>query len=391
MKRFTYANVAATTALVVAIGLTPAGAHVTDSISHLWDDHIEPKISTPGKINAKANPVHWTKLKGVPMGLADGKDAAAPKNVVRYDRIKVVSGNGTPTQNGAKLVAALNAANGATVDKPRLIYLEPGTFELSDTLTMRQYVDIAGSGRRASRIYMDESSTAGSVIDMTSNTTLRDLRVHRTEAPAHGPNDPMPIAVKAPFGHSSMRLERVNVEIDATVPQGQDPIGVQGVRSEADTLLEDVEVIATTDDGDAIAVYSGGALDISNSSMNAQGAFEAYGVNAVWASDNATVTVSDSLLTAFGGGPIAARASHTGALYVKDSFINGGIWGAGNQGSGPLDIRHSKVYGGSNAVATNGGPVRVAFSELENGTFGAVICASNVNQGLVYFETNCPT
>ena len=35
-------------------------------------------LSSPGTINADSNPVHWTKLKGVPAGFADGTDDVGP-------------------------------------------------------------------------------------------------------------------------------------------------------------------------------------------------------------------------------------------------------------------------------------------------------------------------
>ena len=75
VRRANYANITATLALALALGMTPAGAHVTDEFSHLWGEHIKPKLATSGTINQSSNPVHWTKLKGVPAGFADGADA----------------------------------------------------------------------------------------------------------------------------------------------------------------------------------------------------------------------------------------------------------------------------------------------------------------------------
>jgi hypothetical protein len=59
---------------VAALLLSPAGAHVTGSVRHLWRQHVKPKLSTPGSLNAPANPVDWTRLKGVPGDFADGVD-----------------------------------------------------------------------------------------------------------------------------------------------------------------------------------------------------------------------------------------------------------------------------------------------------------------------------
>lgn len=54
--------------------ITPAGAHITDSFTHLFNKHIKPKLANPGTINDAGNPVDWTKLKSVPADFADGVD-----------------------------------------------------------------------------------------------------------------------------------------------------------------------------------------------------------------------------------------------------------------------------------------------------------------------------
>lgn len=60
--------------VIGALMISPAGAHVTNSFSHLYNTHIKPKLANPGTINAANNPVDWTKLKGVPADFADGVD-----------------------------------------------------------------------------------------------------------------------------------------------------------------------------------------------------------------------------------------------------------------------------------------------------------------------------
>lgn len=47
-------------------------AHDNGTTSHLWD-HFK-ALKQPGTINSDTNPVDWTKLKGVPAGIADGRD-----------------------------------------------------------------------------------------------------------------------------------------------------------------------------------------------------------------------------------------------------------------------------------------------------------------------------
>ena len=391
MKRFTYANVIATLGFVIAVGLTPAGAHVTDSFSHLWDNHIKPELSQPGSINKPANPVHWTKLKGVPKGIADGKDAAAPKNVVRYDRIKVVSGNLTPTQNGIKLMNALGASKGATAQKPRLIQLEPGTFEIANMLEMLPYVDIAGSGRRASTILMGDSSPADTVISMASDTTLRDLTVKRFSLSPGAEQ----IGVLAPMGSQNASLERVNVTVDVEVASGGDPTVAYGVRAAGPIALQEADIEATANFGDAIAVFSTGQGEINDTDLTAEGfpgGPEPYGVNGLWVSQGGGVEVTDTLIEAIGPDATGVLASHGGVAFLGDSRIIGQAYGARTSDNSTLDIRASALGGGTEGVfKAPGGSVEVSFSQVSGGTSGTVACASNTNETLVYFPTTCPT
>jgi len=62
-------------AVVIAAALVaPAGAHKGGS--HIFKKHVLPKLQNPGTINSPNNPVDWTRLKGVPAGIADGVDDA---------------------------------------------------------------------------------------------------------------------------------------------------------------------------------------------------------------------------------------------------------------------------------------------------------------------------
>jgi hypothetical protein len=75
---FGWVALARSVSIGVAIGIlmlaawSPAGAHDNGTTAHLWN-HIQ-KMGEAGTINDSGNPVHWTKLKGVPSTIADGVD-----------------------------------------------------------------------------------------------------------------------------------------------------------------------------------------------------------------------------------------------------------------------------------------------------------------------------
>jgi hypothetical protein len=60
--------------LVVALLMAPVEAHLKNGTRHVWKAHIKPKLAKEGTINKPKNPVHWTRLKGVPAGFEDGID-----------------------------------------------------------------------------------------------------------------------------------------------------------------------------------------------------------------------------------------------------------------------------------------------------------------------------
>jgi hypothetical protein len=112
--------------------------------------------------------------------LLDGKSAtdfaAACKRTV------VVSPTGTDTENGQALLNALNGITDASATKKYLIYIEPGTYDLSSgTLQMKQHVDIQGAGELNTIITSVASSecTTGTLAGAT-NAELRFLTVRNT-------------------------------------------------------------------------------------------------------------------------------------------------------------------------------------------------------------------
>lgn len=61
---------------ILALGalLAPAGAGASDDFGVRFDKQVNKKLSKAGIINTATNPLHWTKLKGVPDVFADGAD-----------------------------------------------------------------------------------------------------------------------------------------------------------------------------------------------------------------------------------------------------------------------------------------------------------------------------
>lgn len=98
---------------------------------------------------------------------------------VTYAQTVVVSPDPAgATASGTALIAALAAITDAASDKPYLLKVEPGTFDLgSSSLPMKTYVDLEGSGQRATVI--KSTNGTGTVIG-ADFVALRALTIANT-------------------------------------------------------------------------------------------------------------------------------------------------------------------------------------------------------------------
>src|SRR5690348_10773809 len=96
----------------------------------------------------------------LPLGVTVQQLNFSPSSVVRYSHTFQIGSGGTPTQNGAALLAARDVISNSkpSVSNPYLIKLEPGSYDLGNqNLVLLPFVDLEGSGEGVTII----SSTIG--------------------------------------------------------------------------------------------------------------------------------------------------------------------------------------------------------------------------------------
>lgn len=102
-----------------------------------------------------------------------------------YVRTVVVSPVGTDQENGSALLNALAGITDASSSNSYLIKIEPGNYDIGyDSINMKQYVDIEGSGENTTTIIGangDISSYQG-VINGANNAEIRWLKVTGTQS-----------------------------------------------------------------------------------------------------------------------------------------------------------------------------------------------------------------
>lgn len=257
----------------------------------------------------------------------------------KLTRIVVVSPVGSATDNGNALLAALAAITTSSCSNPFLLKLEPGVYDLgSNHLTLKECIDVEGSGEQTTTIQASGSASAntGAVVG-ASNTELRHLTVRSTGG----------TAAVAIHSNATLRLSHVTALASGASSQNFAIVyrNVQGADISS--------VIAEARDGsDARAVYNQNTPLFMNNVRAA--ATNATTNTAVYNESSAAVmTVVDAVANGggdargiFNSGNAATPLIHGGSVFAALGMRNYGIYNIG--GSGPLVTNvNVSVFGGN--------------------------------------------
>lgn len=142
-------------------------------------------------------------------------------------------------------VAAVNSINDATFENPYVVVIGPGLYELSQTLQMKAYVDIVGSGINTTILQGAFSGTstsdlASTVVSGAPGASISDLAIVNNGGP-----QAVSIAIAKPGGNvSNVRLEARN---------GNALYGLYG--NSVSPKLEDLTVKISNGSGNQYGIY----------------------------------------------------------------------------------------------------------------------------------------
>ena len=115
------------------------------------------------------------------LAVAQDRVVVIPLNSAKeLNHVVTVSATGGDFTNP---VAAVNSITDASAAKPYLVMIGPGVYTLTQTLVMKPFVTISGSGRNATTLTGAISlgnATNSAVISGADNATLRGLTVENT-------------------------------------------------------------------------------------------------------------------------------------------------------------------------------------------------------------------
>ena len=226
----------------------------------------------------------------------------ADNDSAHYVRTVVVSPAGTGVQNGQALLNALSGITGATETNPYVLKIEPGVYDLgTQSLSMKPYVDIEGSGERATKV--TAMSGYRGTVQGANNAELRLLTV---ESVGTGTGH----ATSIYNDSASPRL----ILVTATASGATQNTGVDNMNSSP--LMTNVTITA-----------SGGSNSVG-----------------VW-NDNSSPVMTNVIATASAGGTSSGVVNIDSSPVIKHSTLKGGAQAITQYGAGTPKVVNSQLDG----------------------------------------------
>ena len=343
-----------------------------------------------------ASKAPWTGLTGVPAGFADGVD-----NGSVYQNVRVVAKSGG---DFTSIQAALDSITDASAANPYLIHIAPGVY--SETVTMKAYVDIEGSGELNTKITQVGSAVFTGTVLGANNAELRFLTVENTggfaTAVAIYNNGASPrlthiSAIASGGGTSTTGVSNTNDSspsmTNVSVSASGTKFNIYGVSNNASSpTMTDVSVSA-----------SGGAHNygVSNSnassptmtdvSVSVSGGSYNYGVSNAASSPTMTdvsVSVSGGTTSNYGlYNSGSSPAIHNSVISASGGTNNYGVY---NSVSSPT-INNGVITGSTATISNSSSTTHVGASQLIGGAVigGGMTCVGVYNGSYVALNATC--
>jgi hypothetical protein len=382
MRKNRAAIVLSASALVVAVlGQTPIGNAAVGAV----------RVALFAQNSARVNDIQASR-KPVPGRLLalDGSgrfpsSVLPARSTSDYTHTVIVHPDKDPVVAGELLLQAVAHISNPSASNPYLVKVEPGIYDVgTDSLFMRPFVDLEGSGQGITTITSIVSTGLGTVVG-ADNSEVRFLTVKNTGAPGQ--------QIVALFSERSSP-SYTHVRVLASGGSENQAIHI----SNGAPVLDHV-VASASGGGTAIGVANfNGALIVSNSTF---GAADAAGANTgLLSTFGGTVRATDSTMTGSGGEIASGLKTNNGVHTMTNMTLSGsgaptsyGIFNGWRFASPVVNVHQSRVSGGTNSVFSAGGPVKLGASQLTGPTtttfHGTVTCVASYNENYVALTPAC--
>lgn len=297
----------------------------------------------------------------------------------------IVSPGSDPIEAGRTLREVVDGITDPSASNAYLVKVEPGVYDLeANSLLMRPYVDVEGSGEGITTITSALSTGSGTVVG-ADNSELRYLTVENTGEAGQ--------QVVAIFTEStSPRLSHVTARASGGAEN-------YGVHTSNGTPVLSYVTASATGGGQSFGVANyNSVMTVLDSTFSAA---DAAGFNAGFVTTyGGSNRVNSSTITASGGAIAIGIRAYNGTHTLTNTTVSAtgsnqttGIL-LGQKASAPtMNILQSRVSGQTNSIYSIGGALKVGSSQLTGpaGTFdiGTMICAASFDGAYNPLSSGC--
>ncbi len=362
---------------------------------------------------------------------------AAGKNA---KRTVLVSPKSTETASGTALLNALSKISDASATNPYLIIIEPGIYDIgANSLQMKSYVDVQGSGENVTKITGNIDNFDSGVLMGANNMEIRFLTVENTGdesssiAVSNSSSSPLITNVTAIASGGMTNIGIINnnatptmtnvtaiatggtgynngvkniysspimTNVRATSTGGTHSTGVDNVFSSSPVMNG---VIATasegTDRNKGVNNWNSSSPIMNDVEASGSGGSFNYGV---YISSQSYPKITDVTAMATGGGSLNAGIANSGSeegLYTTITNVivtaSGGMqnYGVYSGQSSAIKINNSVITGTQNSIGV--APDGIAYignTRLEGdvSATGPCTCAGVYDENYVFYPDTCP-
>lgn len=301
-----------------------------------------------------------------------------------YTRTIVVHPDPDTTKAGTELRNVVARITDNSAGNPYLVKIEPGIYDLAvNSLVMKPYVDVEGSGEGVTTITSADSSGAGTVVG-ASNAELRYLTVRNNGSGQQS------VAIFAQT--TSPRFTHVTA-----ISSGSSENYALHV-SNGSAVLTNVTATAS---GGATAIALANLGGATSASSSAFAASDATGlVVGVLTASGGSMKLQNSTLTASGGSIAMGFRAYNSSQTLTNVTVSGsgsglsyGINSGWKSQTPSVQVNQSRVSGQTNSVYAVGGSVRVGASQLggtvETLNAGTIACAASYSSSFNPLGPDC--
>ncbi len=380
----------------VAIG-TSSSEGVAATIAR--SDHVHAHGNQPG------GTLHSTATAGTP-GFMSADDKTKLDETVDYVRTIVVSPViGNETASGTALLSALSGITDNSATNPYLLKIEPGIYDLgSSALTMKSFVDIEGSGQKATFLNTTRGSsslgTGAAAVVGASNAELRHVTIS---------NDATGFFHGVGFAAGSAAAARL---CDVTIASTGGTVSSFGLFATGSSSITAIRISVTaTGIGGTSSTYgfqvnTGSLIRIRDSSITAKGIGGSGSNNGGFlSSSTADADIDSSLILATGSASqnigifvMTGEAVITNSTITVDTTGTRAAVVTNASSSATARVFHSRLLALANSLNSsqlsvshgNGSKLHVATSQIDSASTGSPKCVHVYDSDMDDLNNSCP-